>query len=197
MGGTGSHNGTHKESRENIPGGLPNPFDILDDYNYSYQTDEIPYYQLHNLTHDIDIMGQYGVTYSNGSNTSISLHPFSIRQTVSQLSGGLSSNFTMNSNAKFSAGYGQSLTSGAFRSVTGMNLDPVTGKLTSRINISSGPYTVQSSLSISATIRPLEIAMKAATEAGLAGIVAAGLYLSSPTPEKVIFPTYLIYELAK
>jgi len=150
--------------------------DLLNNYNYAVGA-QTSLFESHTPTFDVVITEQASVIYSNGSNTTVSLSPLGIRQAFPH-ENGLSSNFTVNPDLEFTSGYGQSLAGDALSSLTGLNLNPINGELTSRVAISSGPATVQSSLRVQATFRPAETGLAAAGAA-----VAALLAIPGPLDE--------------
>ena len=154
--------------------------DVIDNYNYSVGSNNITLYQYYSWMFDIEISGQFGIIYSNNSSKTIGLSPrgLNLRHTFYRSNDG----FSMNFNLDPSLGYAQSLPHSAISSVTGINVNPITGAVNSRFVVGlDGPLSYQQSVSIKATVRPMESTL--ATIAGGVMLLAA---IPGPVDEGVV-----------
>jgi hypothetical protein len=148
---------------------------ITGNYNYAAGTSQINLYDAHNFAEDITITAQSALTYSNGSNTTLTLFPVpGIRDSVPG-EHGYSLNGTYNAQEQLTIGQGQELQYEAARSLTGINLNPITGEIHSRIAMSVGSVTFTQQLNVKGSIRPFEAGMMTVAALGVAIFAAQGV----------------------
>jgi hypothetical protein len=146
---------------------------LWDDYNYYAGSSDIPLYQYYSWWFDLTVTGNVGFAYSNNSPWTISLFPPSLEHTFYQTHDGFSLNYDP---INPYVGYGQSLPHSLISSVSGINVNPINGAVTSNLSLGSGRWSYSQSLTIKATVRPLE-----ATVATVAGGIGLAYWAFGPT----------------
>jgi hypothetical protein len=148
---------------------------MVDNYNYSVNSNNLPLYQYYSWMFDLEIRGQFGLVYANNSPFTISLDPtgLNLRHAYFRSSDG----FSLNYGTSPSFGYSQSLPHNAISSITGINVNPVTGGIQSNLALNLyGPISYRQSVTINATVRPME---------STAALIGGGFILTQLIPGRV------------
>jgi RHS repeat-associated protein len=165
--------------------------DIFSAFNWSISTPQISLYHS-SFTDYEEVSSQIGITYANGSPLTIQIYPPNLRNTFLKDNNNLSLNYTVNDPT---IGYGQSLLGKGLSSLSGFNLNPINGAITSRLLFSYGPWTYNQSLTVKATFYPAEtLALMAGKAAVVSGVLA--FYLA-PVSVPAISTGGVVYGICK
>jgi RHS repeat-associated protein len=176
-----NNNGNDDHANDPLPPQEPEPeesdfldwlFDIFDNYNYYGGTGDMPLFQLYTWMYDVDITARFAVLYSNNSPLTVNLFPQAgLRNVFYQTNDG----FSLYGSTTPNFGYAQSLPHNIASSVSGINVNPITGSTTSELSIGFGPITIRESVTTEVTVRPMET-----LAATIGGGVALAIYFFGP-----------------
>jgi len=173
-GGGGDSGGQSNNSHDHDSGGVKDPsLNIEDNFNYFVGSNKWVY-QYHSFQIDAEFTGQFGLFYDNNSPYTVVLSPTGINLIDKFYETG--TGFSLNQDAIGNIGYGQSLPYNIISSVSGINVNPITETITSRVSEKIyGPLSYRQLVGMKITVRPLEMA---ATVAAAVAVPVAAYYYS-------------------